>query len=61
MMTDEEISKLRAEAIEKLAMLQGNCTEFAHREADRILSDLLVDLGFLDVIEAYDKIDKWYE
>lgn len=32
----------------------------AHVEADGILCNLLKELGFDDVVEAYDKIEKWY-
>lgn len=34
--------------------------EAAHSAADDVLRDLLRDLGYGDVIEAWDSIDKWY-
>ena len=35
-------------------------TESAHMSADEVLCDLLRDLGFHEVIDAYYKVDKWY-
>ncbi len=32
----------------------------AHRDADGVLVDLLKSLGYEDVVEAWDAIDKWY-
>ena len=34
--------------------------ETAHRQADIVLCDLLETLGYKEVVEAYDRIDKWY-
>lgn len=39
---------------------QSGDTENAHCEADNILCELLVELGFKDVVAEYDKIQKWY-
>jgi hypothetical protein len=35
-------------------------TEIAHKFADRALCDLLRELGFGEVVDEYNKIDKWY-
>jgi len=34
--------------------------ESAHGTADRVLCDLLTELGYGDVVAEYDKIEKWY-
>ena len=47
--------------IEKLKLCQKNIdTEYAHMEADLIICDLLIELGFKDVVDEYDKVGKWY-
>lgn len=35
-------------------------TEFDHEYADNTLLELLSDLGYMDVVETYIKIHKWY-
>lgn len=35
-------------------------TEFDHEYADNTLLELLSDLGYMDVVETYIKIPKWY-
>ncbi|WP_313266530.1 hypothetical protein [Sphingobacterium sp.] len=35
-------------------------TEIAHIQADNILCQFLKELGYEDIVEEYDKIDKWY-
>ena len=34
--------------------------EAAHVKADQILLDILLDLGYDDIVQEYEKIDKWY-
>lgn len=34
--------------------------ESAHVDADRVLCELLASLGHADVVDEYEKIDKWY-
>lgn len=51
----------RAEAIEKLKMAQrSDDTECAHSEADTILCDLLISLGYDDVVQEFVALRKWY-
>lgn len=51
----------REEAIAKLKDLQkSGDTEAAHGDADQIICDLLSELGYQDVVEQWDKVDKWY-
>ena len=46
---------------QKLVNLQGNTdSEAAHYEADQILLEVLLDLGLNDIVEEYEKINKWY-
>lgn len=57
-MTTEE---LKERAIQKLKNVQSwNDIESAHGAADNVLCDLLENLGFKDVIEEYNKINKYY-
>ena len=34
--------------------------EIAHAEADGILTDVLLDLGYKELVEAYEAVWKWY-
>ena len=34
--------------------------EMAHSEADDVLSELLVSLGYRDVVDVWVKVGKWY-
>ncbi len=51
----------RDEALLKLHEAKYNTdTEVAHSDADDVLCELLVDLGYGDVVDAYLLVDKWY-
>lgn len=51
----------REEAIRILQELRGNGdTEAAHGAADEVLCKLLSSLGYQDVVDAWEKVDKWY-
>lgn len=54
--------ELKLNAIKELKLLQCDSgdIELEHIEADKILCKLLIDLGFSEVVEEYEKIDKWY-
>ncbi len=55
------MEKLREEIIERLKLAQKNGdTEGAHGMADDALCDLLINLGYSDVVTEYNKVDKWY-
>ena len=41
-------------------MSEHGDAESPHIEADQILCDALSDLGYTDVVEAYEAIGKWY-
>ena len=32
----------------------------AHAHADDVLTELLISLGYQDVVDKYEKIDKWF-
>lgn len=45
----------------RLIKLQHNSdTEIAHCSADQILCNILEELGYSDIVEEYNKIEKWY-
>ncbi len=51
----------KEEAIEKLKAEQGNNElEGAHIKADEVLCELLKSLGMSDVVEEYEKIEKYF-
>ena len=57
-MTNEE---LRENAMKELWNAQQNGdTECAHGHADKVLCDLLVGLGYADVVTEFYKVEKWY-
>ena len=47
-----------AEKIKELQKIDD--IEYAHSKADKILCELLEELGLKDIVEEYKKIDKWY-
>lgn len=51
----------REEAIEALKYEQeSGDPERSHGEADTILCELLVSLGYADVVKEFNKVTKWY-
>ena len=47
--------------INELKSLQGEGdTECNHINADDILCDMLIELGYKDIVDEYNKIFKWY-
>lgn len=50
----------REEALVALESASKLDTEEAHISADEVLCDLLKTLGYADVVNAWDKIDKSY-
>jgi hypothetical protein len=56
-------SETRAEALAKLKAIKARNRgdlELDHVDADAVLIDIIRYLGWDDVAEAYDDIDKWY-
>lgn len=51
----------REDALKKLRELRDNTDqEMAHVYADDVLCDLLKSLGYEDIVDEYENIDKWY-
>ena len=51
----------REEAIKQLKSEQDNGDwEIAHSNADDTLCELLISLGYLDVVDEWMKVGKWY-
>ena len=51
----------RQQAIDALNDASQNMDiEIAHMQADEILCELLRDLGYIDVVDAWEAVEKWY-
>lgn len=50
---DNLINKLKA-------LAKSGDPEAAHGDADKILCELLIMLGYKEVVDAYAEIEKWY-
>lgn len=50
------------EAIEKMkeCVKNNGDIEVAHLDADNILCDVLTQLGYKELVDLYNKVDKWY-
>lgn len=42
------------------AAQQNEDTESAHADADNVLCDLLLKLGYTKIVEEYNRVSKWY-
>lgn len=52
---------LRAELLERLHRIAaGGDTERDHCDADEVLCELLIHLGYKDIVDAWEEVDKWY-
>lgn len=57
----KSIEELKQTAIAELkACQESGDTEAAHLDADSILCQLLIDLGYADVVAEFYRIYKWY-
>ena len=51
----------REQALAELAeCAKGGDTEMAHSNADDVLCKLLIALGYQDIVDAWEEVDKWY-
>ena len=51
-----------ASAISNLCALSKSCdTEMAHRYADQTLCEVLQQMGYVDIVNAYRSVYKWYD
>lgn len=58
---DEARKHMHRQALTDLGQLQEYTDiELAHSEADKVLCNLLVSLGYADVVEEWRKVRKWY-
>lgn len=58
---NSELKKLnKAALIEMDQAVQNDDQEAAHANADSVLTGLLLDLGFTDLVDRYHEVDKWY-
>jgi len=49
------------EAVEQMKeCVKNGDTEVAHLNADKILCDVLKQLGAEELVDVYKKVDKWY-
>lgn len=59
--SDDNTDNLRESYINELKHLEElDDAEIRHVEADNILCSLLIRLGYSDVVDAFDSLDKWY-
>ena len=62
-MTTETIKTLKARILEELSELSEDKNgdfETTHSKADDLLVEFLKRLGHTDIVEAYEKVGKWY-
>ena len=49
------------EAIEQMKIFAKDIdTETAHRNADKLLCEILIQLGWEKLVKEYDEVGKWY-
>lgn len=48
------------QALQKIAATAEDDIESAHSKADDVLCNLLVSLGYTDIVAEYDSIPKWF-
>lgn len=59
--TAEDLKTLHQSCLHRMkALINDDDKEEAHIKADRILCKILHAIGFHDVVEAFNEIDKWY-
>ena len=58
-MNKEEITKRYIVKLRE-CMIYGDNFETGHIEADKIVEELLGEIGFGDVARAYNQVGKWY-
>lgn len=53
-------SALKDDALASLKAIGNGDPERGHSQADQVLVDFITVLGFKEVADAYDEIEKWY-
>lgn len=54
-----ERDKVIADLI-RAACPKGGDEEISHSVADKILCDLLEEIGFVETVKAFNEVEKWY-
>lgn len=57
---DRERIEETIKELEKAKTEFAGDTEAIHIEFDRIICDLLIELGYRDVVDIYNETSKWY-
>jgi hypothetical protein len=53
--------RLQEKYLKQMQDCVGNYdTEAAHWDADMLLCELLTELGFVDLVDKYGEVDKWF-
>jgi len=55
-----ELEKKAVNSLKKVSQKYKGDTEAAHVGADKVLVELLEELGYSDVVKEYNKVPKWY-
>jgi hypothetical protein len=55
---NEELKEKYLQKMKDVA--KNHDAEVAHCDADDLLCELLKDLGYEEIIEAFESVDKWY-
>lgn len=45
---------------EMLELQKDDDYEITHIKADQLLCEILIELGYKDIVDAYSGIEKWY-
>ena len=56
---DKELSDKYVDLL-RIIHINDYCEEEGHIDADFHICNLLIELGYKDVVKEYDKISKWY-
>jgi hypothetical protein len=59
-MTKKQIKIAKSIKKQLLSLQEATSREDAHVAADELLCELLISLGFTEIVEDYAKISKWY-
>lgn len=49
-----------AQFAERMRACEGGDEEMQHMEADKLMVELLLQLGYVEGVEVFEKMDKWY-
>ncbi len=58
-MEDERVSEVLRK-LHSLATISENDVLEAHIDADNVLCELLIELGYENIVKAYKEVHKWY-